>query len=270
MVTMDLHQGFVMAIAKHLPKAARVADRYHVARMAQGAFDKVHTEVRKQLPPGERLAMFRKRALLGQRSRALSDGERDEVAETLKPFPLLQEAYRVRESFHGIYDAPTRQKAGQALSTWLEHLPASLVAYFRVVTSAVTNNREIILNYFDHRYTNALTEAQNGISKLLQHTGRGYGFEVMRVKLLYGKRGQVIDLSEYDADDGIPRNAVRYMGKMTPMRTFELANPGSTRARRGPGFTRVSQLADQGYYDLANTAVADELAPLLWQFAATA
>lgn len=153
-------------------------------RLAQNAFDKARVEARKPLPTGERLAMFLSRGLLATRDRRLSDDERIKVAEVLAPFPLLQAAHAAKESFLAIYEAPDRTTASRQFSRWLEELPQELVRYFRPLISAISNNQEIILNYFTHRYTNAFTEAANHLSSLLQQTGRGYGFEVMRIKLL--------------------------------------------------------------------------------------
>ena len=266
-VAMDLYQGFVNAIGKYIPKAVRVADRYHVARLAQRAFDKAHVEARKRLPTGERLAMFRKRALLATRDVRLTDGERAQATETLAPFPLLQAAHRAKEAFLAIYDCKDRRQADQALTQWLESLPVEISGYFRELTSAVSNHREIILNYFSHRYTNAFTEASNGLSKLLQNTGRGYGFEIMRVKLLYGKRGQVIDLADYDKDDNLPAGHYGYaMGKFAASGKKAGRTSGKPH-RRGPAFSQVDRLIDEGYYDVGNDAIAKELTPLIDQFA---
>lgn len=270
-VAMDLHLGFVTAIGKHLPKAVRVADRYHVARLAQDAFDKAHVAARKGLDTGDRLGMFRKRGLLAQRDRTLSEAERQRVLETLQPFPILVAAYEAKESFLQIYDAPDRKSAEQALDAWLDGLPRELSGYFRAVTLAVSNSREIILNYFEHRYTNAFTEAANGISKLLQRTGRGYGFEVMRVKLLYGKRGQAVDLSDYDAElaSGGNQGDLGYSRATGGFRP-KLPVASGIRARRGPTFPRVERLTNEGYYDLEDERIANDLDQALREFAASA
>jgi hypothetical protein len=49
----------------------------------------------------------------------------------------------------------------------------------------VYNWRDPIFAYWDHRATNALTEALNGVTKLMQRQGRGYSFEAIRAKMLY-------------------------------------------------------------------------------------
>jgi transposase len=269
-VAMDLHLGFVTAIARNLPAAIRVADRYHVARLAQEAFEKAHVATRKTLPQGERLAMFRKRPLLAERARSLSAKQKDAVEKTLEPFPILQAAYQAKEDFLCIYDARDRVAAEVELDAWMANLPAELRGFFRAVTSAVSVSRELILNYFDHRYTNAFTEAANGISKLLQKTGRGYGFEVMRVKLLYGKRARAIDVSSLDAGSPTPP---QMMGRATGSMALSFAALTETddeRKARGPSVEKVSALIDEGYYDLGNDAIAKEMQPMIRQFSRVA
>ena len=263
---MDLHIGFVSAIGRHLPKAVRVADRYHVARLAQDAFDRAHVEARKRLATGARLAMFRQRGLLAERRRALSEARRAQVDDVLAPFPMLRAAYEAKETFLEIYEAATRQDAERRLAAWLDSLPAELTGYFRALTSAVSSNREIILNYFSHRYTNAFTEAANGISKLMQRMGRGYGFEVMKVKLLYGKRAQSLDLTDFDSDPA-EASTWKFMTRVTADATRGRKSQQKAPGRRGPSFERVARLTDEGYYDPGNRAIANELEPLIAAFA---
>lgn len=269
-VAMDLYKEFIRVIARHMPQAVRVADRYHVARMAQDAFNEAHVQARKELQKGERLSMFRKRGLLAKRDRRLTDAERNEVAKALAPFPILLAAHEAKESFLAIYDARNRQQAEAALLAWMDALPVEVSGYFGSLISAVSNNRDIILNYFTHRYTNAFTEASNGVSKLLQKTGRGYGFEIMRVKLLYGKRGQVVDLSDYDSDASTSGDGFGFVfGKMLTVRATPARKAGASGdgRRRGPRFDRVDRLIDEGYYDMGDKAIADEMDSLIKQFA---
>ena len=49
----------------------------------------------------------------------------------------------------------------------------------------VENWRTEIFNYFDFRFTNAITESLNKVSKEISAQGRGYKFDVLRAKLLY-------------------------------------------------------------------------------------
>lgn len=49
----------------------------------------------------------------------------------------------------------------------------------------VENWRTEIFNYFDNRFTNAVTESLNRVSKEISAQGRGYNFKVLRAKILY-------------------------------------------------------------------------------------
>lgn len=114
--------------------------------------------------------MFRKRGLLAFQGRRLTEVEREQAA-ALSPFRPLLATYQAKEAFLAIYEAKDRRQADQALTRWLETLAVEIPIYFQELTPGASNNREIILSYFDRRCTNAFTEAANGISKLLQRKG---------------------------------------------------------------------------------------------------
>jgi transposase len=46
---------------------------------------------------------------------------------------------------------------------------------------------EFIFAYFRYRYTGGFVEAANGIGRVIDRQGRGYSFEVLRARLLYGQ-----------------------------------------------------------------------------------
>lgn len=48
------------------------------------------------------------------------------------------------------------------------------------------NWRTEILAFFDHPITNGYTEALNGATKVINRMGRGYSFEVLRGRVLFG------------------------------------------------------------------------------------
>jgi hypothetical protein len=44
-----------------------------------------------------------------------------------------------------------------------------------------------IMNYFDHRITNAYTESLNNLIRATNRKGRGYSFEALRAKMLFSE-----------------------------------------------------------------------------------
>ena len=59
----------------------------------------------------------------------------------------------------------------------------------------VDNWHTEIFNYFDNRYTNAITESLNRVSKEISAIGRGYNFKVLRAKILY--RNSAVKQAKY-------------------------------------------------------------------------
>lgn len=55
------------------------------------------------------------------------------------------------------------------------------------ITETVNRWSLEIFNYFDHPYTNGVTEAINGCIKAIARDGKGYSFEILRGKVLYGQ-----------------------------------------------------------------------------------
>lgn len=263
-VAMDLWHGYEQIVRTHLPQAVIVADKYHVVRMANKAMDAAHRATRNTLPTGERLALFRQRDLFSLRASRLSDKQQEKLQALLARFPLLAHTYQAKEAAFGVYDAADRQEARERLAAWHRHLPAPAVSYFKDLLTAFANRQEIILNYFEHRYTNAFTEAANGLSKLMQKQGRGYGFDVMRVKLIYGKRGRTLDLTEFDLNWGDERGSGECYGK-TFYRATAFKTPAS-QTLRGPAFGKVAELADAGYY--TTEGIATEFETFIKEFAA--
>ena len=77
-----------------------------------------------------------------------------------------------------------REAAEVAYEAWKAAIPASVELEFGALCRTVENWRTEIFAYFDHRYTNALTEALNGLVKIINRDGRGYKFEHIRAKVL--------------------------------------------------------------------------------------
>lgn len=257
-VAMDLSNLFEMVIREHMPSAVIVADKYHVVRMANEALEAIHRKVRKPLPKGERLALFRQRGLLSSRAHRLDARGQRALEEIALRYPLLASAHEVKEDLYAIYDAPSRAEASARMDEWLAALPPEVQHYFKRVASALTTRREHILNYFDHRYTNAFTESANGVSKMMQRRGKRYGFEVMRLKLLYGKRAMKINEQEFivaqeQAERPAMGDALGYAAWGTPVTTRRVKR----RVLVGPECAKVAKLADEGYYD------SGEIEPLL-------
>ena len=59
---------------------------------------------------------------------------------------------------------------------------------FEEVAEMVDRWQTEIFNYFPFRYTNAVTESLNKLINDIDNAGKGYTFEVLRAKALYGTK----------------------------------------------------------------------------------
>jgi transposase len=186
-VTMDMWRPYLDAVGLTMPKAAVVIDKFHVVRMANQCLEDVRKSFRAGLELKARRQLMHDRFVLLRREADLKPEQRQKLESWAKVFPLLGEAHRVKEGFFRIYDHTTRAEAEAAFVAWEKSIPHNLLMPFRPLLTAVYNWKATIFNYFDHRATNACTEALNGIAKNIERLGRGYSFKAIRAKMLYSK-----------------------------------------------------------------------------------
>ena len=93
-------------------------------------------------------------------------------------------AYEVKEAGYRIYDAKTREEAENSFVEWKASVPQEMKGAFGDFERAWNNWQTEILNYFDHRVTNAYTESLNNLIRSTNRIGRGYSFEALRAKVL--------------------------------------------------------------------------------------
>ena len=185
-VTMDMWKPYADSVREALPAAAIVVDKFHVVRMASQAMEVVRKAQREGLEPKFRRRLMHDRFILLRRPKDLDDEQREVMEDWFVQFPTLKEAYRLKEAFYGIWDVPKKLDAERAYGEWERSITdRELLTAFKPLLTAMHNWRAEIFAFWDHRATNALTEALNGVAKAVQQAGRGYSFDVIRAKLLY-------------------------------------------------------------------------------------
>lgn len=185
-VTIDMWQPYRDAVKAAMPGSAIVIDKFHILRMADKCLDDYRKSLRSSLSAKMGRTMMRSRFLLKKRPEKLKDDERISLEAWLNSFPLLKAAYEIKEGFYAIWHNATDSKNARALyETWKAGIITEMVPEFRELTTAVDNWSDEIFAYFDHRVTNAFTEAKNGLIKIANRNGRGYSFDILRARILY-------------------------------------------------------------------------------------
>jgi transposase len=184
-VAMDMWKPYKTAVNAVLPQATVVIDKFHIVKMANDAMEKVRKSMRADLTLKQKRGLMHDRFVLLKRERDLTDKERFNLDGWVQNYPLLGEAYRLKEAFYGVYDAKSRSDAKHAYEHWQKSIPPELHDHFHELTRAFQNWMPDILAYFTHPVTNAYTESLNSLIRVMDRMGRGYSFEALRAKILF-------------------------------------------------------------------------------------
>lgn len=187
---MDMWRPYKKIINTVFPGVPIVVDKFHVVRMANQAMDGVRIHLAKDENKAVGKDWMRRKSLLRMRNKDLDEHGKYHVDMWLENNPKLNIAYNLKELFYCVYDQTTKEDAERVLDEWLNIIPSEMkksTKDFKPLITASTNWREEILNYFDYPATNAFTEAMNGVAKVINRQGRGYGFDILRARILFNK-----------------------------------------------------------------------------------
>ena len=186
-VTMDMCDSYKMAVKTVLPNAKIVVDKFHVLKMANECLDKVRKELRSTLTSTQRKVLKNERYVLLKRRHDLTVHEAISMEAWTKSYPILGEAYELKEAFYSIWDIKSKQTAKVVLEAWGKSIPDSIKQEFEPLTTALSNWYEEVFNYYEFKDTTAYTEFLNSILRQIDRIGRGYSFDIIRVKILYSR-----------------------------------------------------------------------------------
>lgn len=186
-VAMDMWRPYREAVEVVLPQATIVIDKFHVVRLANDAMESIRKSLRSDLSAKQRRGLMHDRFVLLKRNRELDDQERFNLDGWMQNYPILGEAYKLKESFFEIYSHRNRESAHKAYQEWAKSIPPELNEAFSPLKSAVGNWSPYIFSYFDHPITNAYTESLNNLIRVMNRLGRGYSFEALRAKILFSE-----------------------------------------------------------------------------------
>ena len=190
-LAIDMWRPYKDAAETVFPGLPVVVDKFHLVKMANKAMDDVRISLAKDQDKAVGKDWMRRKALLRLRYKNLDEKGRFSLGMWLDNEPGVKVAYDLKEAFFDIYDAKTKAEATKRLDEWRESVPASMKKgkkSFAPLLTATRNWRVEMLAVFDYPITNGYTEALNGVAKVINRQGRGYSFEVLRARLLFGKK----------------------------------------------------------------------------------
>lgn len=186
-VTTDMWKPYRDAVYDVLPYAYVVVDKFHVIQLATKAMEDYRKLFRSTLNDKQRKKLMHSRFLLLKNKEDLSNREQWNLEMIFAEFPQLREVYALKEGLRDLYNFDDREEALKYFEFWKSSIPKDCKPFLSVAKT-IDNWKLEIFNYFIYRYTNAYTESANNIIKTIEKAGRGYSFEVLRAKVLFGTK----------------------------------------------------------------------------------
>jgi transposase len=190
-VATDLAQSFRAGLSPHLDHAVRVADPFHVVRVANRCVDAVRRRVQNETL-GHRGRkddpLYRIRKLLLTGSERLNERGRDRVLLSLRtgdPNNEVVGAWLAKESVRDVYLAGNYADAAVVLDKAIAGCRADDVAEIRSLGNTLASWRNEILNRHTTGASNGPTEGLNLCVKKVKRCGHGFRrFDNYRLRVI--------------------------------------------------------------------------------------
>lgn len=199
-VTIDLSPSMKLIARKAFPYATIVSDRFHVQKLMNEAISDLRVEYRWQAIDQEnaeislakemgvkfishvfengdtrRQLLARSRHIVMKHHSRWTHSQGTRAAILFREYPVLEQAYNISMELTDIYNRKNAEKniILTKLARWYDKVEKMGIKYFKSVLETMQNNYQTILNYFDHRSTNAAAESFNAKIKAFRTQFRG-------------------------------------------------------------------------------------------------
>ena len=185
-IVMDLSPLFRSIARAYFPQAKIIADKYHVMRLVDFAFENVRKNEQNKFSKDFRREFKRSKSLLRKSWKDLDETQQFEVVSMLNISTRLAKAYHLRNEFRKIFKLSNRADASKALGDWIMLMEFEKLEEFKSLSTTFREWNSEILNIFEYGLTNAYTEGSNNKTKVLKRIAYGMrNFERFRKRRLY-------------------------------------------------------------------------------------
>lgn len=185
-IVIDLWRPYKDLATVYFPNATIIADRFHYARYATEAVDKIRKRIQKKLPTKERKYFKHSRKLLLSRYDNLNEKQRKELEYMLINYSEdLRIAYREKEELldiiHGLYG----NKSIEKINEWVNRNYKSEISELRQCSKTYFNWIKEIRNSLLVPYSNGPMEGYNNKIKTLKRLSFGFrNFKHFKARIL--------------------------------------------------------------------------------------
>ena len=191
-ITCDMSLGFKKGVKEHFANSSTIIDKFHVIKHANEAVDKV-----RKIEAKNNLLLKNTKYLWLKNDSNLTEKQQDKKQSLQKQHLKTARAYAMRVELQDIYEqASNRTNADIRLSSLCSWMMHSRLFPMKEFAKLIRNHWNEILNYFEHRYTNAILEGMNSIIQNIKRRARGFRNDEYFKTMIYLGCGK-LDLNIY-------------------------------------------------------------------------
>jgi transposase len=185
-VAIDMWQAYENSIARHAPQAAIVHDKFHVAKHLNEGVDRVRRQEHKRLKAQGDDRLTGTRYLWLYSSDSL-DEQRSEQLEDLRRQQLqTARAWGLKDYFRWFWTHADATGGAEFFQDWYNWAIRSRLEPMKSVARMLNARLKHLLNWFQHRITNATSEGFNSLIQTLKANARGFrNFNNYRTRILF-------------------------------------------------------------------------------------
>ena len=181
-VCSDMWKPYLSVIARRIPKAIHVLDRFHIVAKLSKAIDEVRAQEAKRLHAGGYEPVLKHtRWCLLKRPEKHTPRQRSRLQELLAYNLKTVRAYLLKEDFDFLWGYKSAYWAGRFLDRWCMQAMRSRIEPMKAVAKTLRAHRPLILNWFRVREAISLGATEGLNNKLKVVTRRAYGFRSFHV-----------------------------------------------------------------------------------------
>jgi transposase len=185
-VALDMWQAFMTSTMKNVPEAKIVHDKFHIAKYLGEAVDKVRRTEHRELKQDGESPLTGLRQLLLYNEENLDEDDYFEVLTIQRADLKTGRAWAIKENFRHFWSYASRGWARRYFDRWYAWAIRSRLDPIKKVAVMLKSHLEGLLNYFDHRVSNATAEGFNSRIQAIKSAARGFRkFENYRIRILF-------------------------------------------------------------------------------------
>lgn len=193
-VCSDMWKPYLKVIAKKLPQALNILDRFHIMKKFNDALDDVRIdEVKKLEREGYEPVLKKSRWLIAKRPENLTEKQKPHLKELLKYNLQSVRAYLLREDFQHFWEYKSPAWAKKFLDEWLRKTILSQIEPMKKVAKMLRRHEPLILNWFKtkKKYSSGIVEAINNTAKVTMRNAYGFKRYKTLKYALYHRLGEL-------------------------------------------------------------------------------